>query len=206
MLGYATIVAPYDGVITKRSVDTGHLVQQASGSAAEPLVVIARADVVRVFVDIPETEAPLVTSGSDGGDPAAITVQALGGRTFESSVVRTSWTLNPANRSLLAEIDVANPEGLLRPGMFASIRVQLDERRDVLSVPAAAVVREGTQTLCCTVVAGKIARKPVEVGLRVGEEIEVMSGLTEKDQVVLARAANLKEGQSVEVLSASTGK
>lgn len=200
LLAYATILAPYDGIITRRSVDTGHLVKEASGPAAEALLTIVRADMVRVFVDIPETEAPLVTSGAEGGDPAQVSVQSLGSRTFDSSVMRTSWTLNPVNRSLLAEVDVPNADGLLRPGMYASVRVQLDERRDALTVPAAAIVRDGAQTLCCTIVDGKVARRPVETGLRVGDEVEIRSGLTEKDQVVLARAGSLKDGQSVEVL------
>jgi RND family efflux transporter MFP subunit len=200
MLGYLEVKAPYDGVITARNVDTRHYVHPAGGGQAQPLLVIAHMETVRVYASIPETEAELVTGGVDGADPVIVTVQALGNRTFEGNVTRTGWTLDPANRSLKVEIDLPNPDGLLRPGMYALARLQLDQVADALTVPNAALAREGAAVYVCTVENGTVSRKPVEVGLRVGDDVQVRSGVTEQDLIVLARAGGLKDGQRVDVI------
>lgn len=197
LLGYTEIKAPFDGVVTRRSVDTGHYVHPASGGSTKPLLVVARTDKVRVYVDIPEMESPLV----DKGDPANVRVQSSRGKEIEAFVVRTSWSLEAANRSLRAEVDLANPDALLRPGMYAMVTILLDQRNDVLTLPAAAIVREGSDTFCCRVVSGKIDRMKVELGLRSGDEVEVVSGLDESQLVVLARPESLKQGQPVDVIA-----
>lgn len=198
MLSYAAMKAPFDGVVTLRQVDTGHYVQPAGGGMS-PLMVVARHDQVRIFVDVPEMEAVLVDAGEEG-DAVTLTIPALAGRQLQANVRRTSWSLDPANRSLRAEIDIPNPEGALRPGMYATAAILLDKRVDVLTLPTAAIVRDGRDTYCCTVESGKITRRKIELGLRSGAEVEVLSGLSAKDTVVLARAESLTTGQSVEVL------
>jgi RND family efflux transporter MFP subunit len=200
MLAYGEIKAPFDGVITTRNVDTGHYVQPAAGGM-KPLLTIAQHDQVRVFVDIPEMEAPLV-DGGESGDAATINVPSLAGRQFTGKVRRTAWSLDPANRSLRVEIDLPNEEGVLRPGMFATVAILLDKQQNVLTLPIAAVVREGRETYCCTVESGTIARHKIDLGLRSGNEVAVKSGLTGSETVVLARADSLAPGQPVEVLQA----
>lgn len=198
---YSQIKAPYDGVITARNVDTRHAVQP-SGSSSRPLLVIASRGRVRVMTSIPETEAPLVSHATDDADPVVVAVQAIPHRTWEGTVTRTSWSLDESNRSLTVEIDLANDDDALRPGMYATAQVRLAEAKDVLTLPVAAIVRDGGATLCCVLEGAVISRRPVQLGLRVGDEIEVQSGLTETDAVVLARASGLKDGQTVEVLPA----
>jgi len=199
MLGNLEFKAPYDGVITERNVDTGHFVRASSESAA-PLLVVARTDTLRVFVDVPEAEAAFVSSGDDG-DSASVRVQALGSREFATKVTRTSWALDPANRSLHVEIDIPNPDGALRPGMYATASIVLDERQNALTIPASAVVRQGTETLCCIVRDGKIHRTPIQLGLRIADDFEVVSGLDDRDTVVLTRAEALTTDQPVEVVA-----
>ncbi len=200
MVAYATIKAPFDGVVTRRYVDIGHYVQAASGAEVKPLVVVSRMDLVRVFVDIPELEASLVNSG-EGADSAIVHVQALGGREFEAKVTRTSWALDPSNRSLRTEIDIPNPDGVLRPGMYATVTILLEKRKDAIALPITAIIRNGSGTFCCSVESGKIERRPINLGLRFGDEVEVLSGLDMGTVVVLARAESLVQGQSVEVLA-----
>jgi RND family efflux transporter MFP subunit len=195
LLSYTQIRAPYDGIITRRNVDTGHYVQPAAGSS-QPLLVVCRADTVRIFVDVPELEAGMVNKD----DAALINLQAIGGKEVQGKVTRTSWDLNPANRSLRTEIDVENPELLLRPGMFASVNILLEERSDALTLPVTAIVRDATGDYCCQVVSGRIQRMPLVLGLRVGKEIEVLSGLQGTEDVVLLRADALKDGEPVELL------
>jgi RND family efflux transporter MFP subunit len=199
MLGYAQIKAPFDGVVTQRGVDTGHYVHPASGSASRPLLVVARTDQVRIFVDVPEMEAPLVDA-AETGDAATVRVQSLGGRQFEGNVTRTSWALDASNRSLRTEIDIPNEDGLLRPGMYATVTILLEQRDEALALPITAIIHNGEETYCCAVESGKIEHRPITLGLRRGDEVEVVSGLDDNDTVVLARADSLQHGQRVEVI------
>jgi RND family efflux transporter MFP subunit len=195
LLGYTTITAPFDGAVTRRNVDTRHYVYPAGGSSQKPLLMVARTDKVRVFLDIPELESPL----ADVHDQATVRIQSLPGKEFNTVVARTSWSLEAANRSLRAEVDIDNPSGYLRPGVYAMVTVLLEQRENVLTLPATAIVREGNMAYCCVVHSGRIARTPVELGLRSGDEIEVVSGLDERQSVVLTRADTLVDGQQVEV-------
>ncbi len=200
MLDYTEIKAPFKGVVTQRNVDTGHYVHPVSGGATEPLLVIEHTDKVRVFVDVPEMEAPLVDAG-DHPDTAVVRVQALGDKGINGAVTRTSRSLNASNRSLRVEIDLPNSGGILRPGMYANVDILLDKRENVLTLPTTAIVRDGGLTYCCCIEAGKIDRRKIELGLRSGGEVEVRSGLDADQVVVLARADSLKPGQAVEIIA-----
>jgi RND family efflux transporter MFP subunit len=203
MLAYLEIKAPFDGVVSRREVDTGHYVHPASGGGSKPLLVVTRIDKVRIFVDVPEMEAPLVDSNVDGGasgDAAVVRVQSLRNREFDATVTRKSWSLDTSNRSLRTEIDIDNADGRLRPGMYATATILLDQRENAWALPITAIIRDGQQPYCCCVVSGKIERRSIELGLRCGEEVEVVSGLDGSQTVVLARAESLQQGQQVEVI------
>ncbi len=199
LLSYATIVAPFDGVIVRRGVDTGHFVSPADSGQSTPLVVVARTDVVRTFVDVPELEATLVTAGEDGAR-AQIRVQGLGGRSLEGHVSRTSGSLDPANRSLRTVIDIDNPAGQLRPGMFATATLTLATRQNAMTLPVAALIRNGDEAHVCKVEDGIVQRVPVTLGLRVGDRFEILSGVTDEDEIVAVRPEVLQDGQEVEVI------
>jgi len=199
MLAYTEIRAPFKGTVTQRNVDTGHYVHPTTGGSGEPLLVISQTDKVRVFVDVPEMESPLVDAGAKP-DKAVVRVQSLGGKSIDGTITRTSQSLDEANRSLRAEVDLPNVNGILLPGMYAKVEIVLDKRADVLTLPVTAIIREGSATYCCCVESGKIERKSIEIGLRSGSEVEILSGIDADQVVVLARADSLKEGQSVEVI------
>lgn len=193
MLAYADIKAPYAGVITARRVDPGHYVQPAGGSG-QPLLVVARTDIVRIFAAVPEVEAPLV----DLGDAVTIEVQYLGGAPITGKVARTPWSLDRSNRALEAIIDVDNKDGRLRPGMYATARISLAERKDVITLPPAAVVREGRKAFCFLAQEGKAVKHPIQLGLRVGDDFEIASGLSGDETVILNKASALKDSQPIE--------
>lgn len=197
MLTYATIAAPFDGVVTERSIDAGHFVQPAGGAGAKPLVTVARMDQIRVTFDVPEMDAALV----DVGDPVTLHVQALGNRKLTPAVTRTSWSLDEANRSLRAIIDLPNDDAGLRPGMYATAAIELQRQENALALPAAAVMRNGDEAYCWVVESGAVQRRNLELGLRSGPEVEVKSGIEENDLVVLARVDLLKPEQKVEVIA-----
>ncbi|AMV37403.1 efflux RND transporter periplasmic adaptor subunit [Planctomyces sp. SH-PL62] len=191
MEGYARILSPYDGVVTRRGVDVGHLT--TPGAAGEPLFVVARSGVVTVVVGVPETEAPFV----DVGDRARVRLQALEGRTFEGRVTRIAWALDPATRTLRTEVDLTNAGGLIRPGLYAYATIIAEEHEDVLSVPASAVASEGGKSFCVTLEEGRARRKEVKLGLSDGKRTEVVSGIGEGDEVVESNSASLADGQAV---------
>ncbi|HVT27015.1 MAG TPA: efflux RND transporter periplasmic adaptor subunit [Lacipirellulaceae bacterium] len=196
MLSYATLRSPFDGVITKRTVNTGDFVQPATGTA-NPLLDVARTDKVRVFVEIPELEAASV----DVDDPATISIQAMPGKTISAAVTRTSWSLYTANRSLRAEIDVPNTQSLLRPGMYATATILLDKRNNALTLPATAIGWDGEQAYCWCIESGKAVRHNVTLGLRSSPEVEVLTGLGEDDVVILEGNESLQSGENVEAIS-----
>ena len=197
MLGYAQIKAPFDGVITRRNVDTWHLTRP--GSDAPPLFIAARTDIITITVDIPERYSTDVKPG----DRALVKLQAMKGRSVEGKVTRTAWALDPKTRTIRTEIDIPNPGGKLRPGLYAYATVIVEEHKDVLTIPSTAVVQDKDGSFCVTVVDGKAVRKPVETGLNDGIRTEVVSGLEKSELVVKANAASLSDGQIVKVQGAA---
>jgi RND family efflux transporter MFP subunit len=193
LLQYTQIRAPFAGVVTQRNVNRGDFVQPAGATTGKPLLTVASTDMVRIFVDVPELDSPWVESGRAG----YINVQALPNRVVEAKVTRTSWGLG-ANRTLRTELDVPNPNCVLRPGMYATAHIVLQETPDALVVPASAVVRDGKKASCWVVSGGKAARVPIEIGLQSGNEVAVASGLNGDEQVVQTPPTSLKEGQAVE--------
>jgi RND family efflux transporter MFP subunit len=193
LLGYTRIEAPYDGIVTRRNVDTGHLTKP--GSDGDPLFIVARTDIVTIAVDIPETYSTDVNPG----DLALIKLQAIRGRTVEGKVTRTAWALDPKTRTIRAEIDIPNPGGKLRPGLYAYATVIVDEHPNVQTIPMTAVFQEKEKTFCVIVTDGKAVRRPIVTGLNDGTRIEVTSGLEGSEDVVKASAASIVDGQPVEV-------
>ena len=127
-----------------------------------------------------------------------VSVQALPDRIVEGKVTRTSWVLG-ANRTLHTELDLPNPKGLLRPGMYATAHILLQERPDVYVLPPSAIVRDGGHAFCWTVQDGRAVRTPITLGLQVGNDVEVISGLKPDDVVVQSQVGSLQAGVTVEV-------
>ncbi len=216
MLEYTQIVAPFDGIVTKRSVDKGQFVQPATGTKADVLFIIARTDMMRIFVEVPELDAGWVTDGMS----AHVRVQALRGEELAGKVTRTSWSLDHTTRTLMAAIDLPNPDGKLRPGMYAYATIT-GERPNVLTLPASAVLTQGEvtagyQRFCYIVQDGKVKRTQIEIGTRDGQRVEVLkkqvaaSGAGESprwenftgDEIVVASdPASLTDGQAVQVVN-----
>jgi HlyD family secretion protein len=219
LVGYATLKAPYDGVVTQMNVNTRQFVQPATGGQGDVLYVVERTDQVRVFVSVPETDAAWVRKGA----AATVRVQALQGQEFQGTVTRTSWSLNQTTRTLLAEIDLPNPEvpkvgRRLRPGQYAYATITA-EWQDVLTLPASAVVTEGDvnvgyQTFCYVVEDGRAKRTQIEIGARNDHLVEAIKKrvpaarpaeaprwepFTGAEQVVQGDLSGLKDGQAVDV-------
>jgi HlyD family secretion protein len=193
MVGYTKIEAPYDGIITRRNVDTGQLTRP--GSDAAPLFIAARTDVVTIVVDLPE----MYSTDVNPGDSALVKLQAMKGRTVAGKVTRTAWALDPKTRTIRTEIDIPNPGGKLRPGLYAYATVIVEEHKDVLTIPTTAIVQDKDKALCVVVADGKAVRMPIGTGLSDGTRTEVTSGLEGNELVVKANATSLSDGQALKV-------
>jgi RND family efflux transporter MFP subunit len=198
---YLSIHAPFAGVVTQRRVDPGHLVQPATSSAA-PLLIVARADRLRAFVAVPESEAAYV----DLGDPVSIEVPSLRGAEISAQVTRTGFALNGGSRALETIVDLDNTGGQLRPGLFAIATITLQVQKDVLTLPAAAVVRQGKSAFCYRLVDGQAKKTDIQLGIKVGDDWEIAGGVAQADVVIFNKAATLKEGQRVDLLGVEAKK
>ena len=172
LLSYSEIVAPYDGVVVRRYIHTGHYVQP--GTTAAPLFLVSRTDKMRVQVDIPESDALIVTDDT----PAQVRVDAIPGRTFAGKVRRTSWSLDPKTHTLRIEIELENPKAEnakrpLRPGMYAIVTLN-KEVTGRWMLPATAVGGHGDQTFSFIVEGTKVHRVAVKTGLRDTKMVEVV--------------------------------
>ena len=122
LVDYATLSAPFDGVVTRRNINTGDFVKPPTAVEETPLYVVQRRDLMRVFVEVPEADAVWVKAGT----PARIRIPILKDRQYCGNVTRMSYSLKRQTRTLLAEIDLPNPEDLLRPGMYAYAAIQVE--------------------------------------------------------------------------------
>jgi HlyD family secretion protein len=202
MLQYLDLKAPFDGVVTSRSVDIGHFAQPAGGNTSTPLMTIANVDKVRVFVSVPESEAGWIDAGysdSQQGDSVRLSSPSLS-QPIDTRVTRTSFQLNPQSRTLSVEIDVDNRKHQLLPGAFVTAKILLEQRQDTLVLPISAVIKATDKTYCCVVENGKIQHRPIELGLRVGDEVEITNGIAAEETIVLMRASSLQSGQTVEAI------
>lgn len=191
---YLEIRAPFTGVITARNIDQGMLIMPTRGSDDVPLFVLVQADTVRLFVDVPESEAAAVEPGRG----VAVKVPALAGRTFAGAIARTGWALQRGTRTLTCEVDIPNADGVLRPGMYAHVELIVAQQNDALVVPKSAVHQVEGQTICLAVNdAGLIEKKVVEVGIRTPTEVEIRSGLVGNEQIISANVAAFQPGQQV---------
>jgi len=200
MLGFATLRAPFDGVVTARHVDPGHLVRVAG---SDPLLVISRVDPVRVVVEVPETDALLVRPGSW----TTLRMPSLPGANFTGRVTRTSESLDSGNRTLRVEIDIANPDGTLKPGAYVQAELDVAVRENALSLPRTAILTQDKNTFCLTVDhQGKVVQTPVQLGIQAGTDVEILSGLSGSERVITANVGGFREGQAVEAVSEEASK
>jgi membrane fusion protein, multidrug efflux system len=198
LLDYTKIVAPFSGVITKRWVDPGALIPAATASSAPQsaaVVTLMDFSVVRIELAVPWPEAPLVKTGQ----VAEVVVEELAGRVFRGSVSRYAYALEEVAKSLPVEIDLPNPDEALRPGMFATVRLVLQQKPEVLRLPAQAIVVEKNRASVFTFTDGKARKRPIQVGFDDGQWVEIVGGLTADEAVIVAGKLPLADGQPVQL-------
>lgn len=192
---YATISAPFTGVVTKRYANTGSMIQAgtASQSQAMPVVRLSQNNLLRLILPVPESSVSRIRIGGT----VDVRVPSLG-RTFPGRVARFADKVQPATRTMDTEVDVPNPNLTLIPGMYAEVNLRIEERKDVLAVPLDAVEGTGATARVYRVREGAIQVVPVSVGLETAALAEIREGLQEGDLVIVGRHAGLKGGDKVQ--------
>jgi membrane fusion protein, multidrug efflux system len=190
------VYAPFSGVITRRNTDIGALVNAGNGGPNQELFVIAQIDPIRIYVDVPEADAPSIHPGVR----ADIEVSELLGLHFTGGVVRTAQAIDPTTRTLNTEIDVPNSKGQLLPGSYAQVNFALRAQVQRLTVPANALLfRAEGPRVAVVGPDNKVHLRPVSIGTDFGTSTEILSGLQQSDSVVLSPSDSLEDGETVQV-------
>jgi len=181
---YTKVRAPYAGIITARFADPGALIQIATASSAGaiPLFTIMDLDTIRVYTNVPQDDSPWVQPGIT---KASVFVKGLEGRSFTGTVTRSTLALDPSTRSLLVEIDLPNPDHALRPGTFVEVALGLREIPDALVLPPQAVISGPKGKSVFIIEASRAKSVPVQTGISDGRWIEITSGLSGDEEVVV---------------------
>jgi RND family efflux transporter MFP subunit len=191
---YASVIAPFDGVITQRNVDVGSLVQgPPTATSGIFMFEIMQQDVIRVSAYVPQDGAFGVAPGVE----AIVRVPEIPDRDFPGTVTRIAEALQPGTRTLLTEIDIPNPDGALTPGIYCTIELRIPRKSPSLSVPADAIIfnRNGMQV--AVVNNDKAEIRKVGVKRDLGALVEVDTGIKAGDQVILNPPVTLIDGSKV---------
>jgi RND family efflux transporter MFP subunit len=191
---YASIVAPFDGIITRRYADPGALIQAGTTSNTQsiPLVDVAQQSLLRLVFPVPESAVPVIRDGA----PVEISVTALHDK-FPGKIARFAGQVDRSTRTMHTEVDVPNPEGRFTPGMYAFVRLILKEAKNAIAVPIQAVAAGDKPTVFVVNKDGVIEQRTVTTGLQTPDKVEIREGLAEGDLVIVGRHNGARPGQKV---------
>jgi RND family efflux transporter MFP subunit len=190
---YATITAPYNGVVTTRYADTGSLIPAGTAEGLNQAVVrLAQSDVLRLRMPVPERDVPLVHVGSQ----VTVHVQATG-QQFPGTVVRYTRDVSNSTRTMLTEVDVNNPDLTLTPGMYADVTFNLEQKNDALIIPASAIIQGDQPSVMLVDSNNRVQKRPIVLGISGANSQEVTSGLQSGDRIIIGGQSELQPGQQV---------
>lgn len=194
MADYSRITAPFDGIVTWRYADTGALIQAGTSNAGSaPVVKIAQVSTLRLRLPVPGDIVPFVHDG----DSASIRIDALN-RTIMGKVNRSTGALDPATRTMQVEVDVPNRDGSLAPGMYAEVTLNVRRSGDALVVPVQAIDRSEAQPVVLVVDGqNRVEKRTVQTGITTANRVEVVSGVHEGEQVIVANQSSFQPGELV---------
>jgi multidrug efflux system membrane fusion protein len=188
------VYAPFSGVLIKRNVDPGALIN--AGSAGTELFILAKVDPLRVFTNVPQAYSPAIKDGMQ----AYLSLQEIPGQKFKGTVARTSDAIDPATRTLLTEVDVPNKDGHLLRGAFGEVHFSVKTNGEKVTVPVNAMLfRQEGARLAVVGADSKIELRPITIGRDYGTTLEVLGGVNVGDRIVINPADSLEDGQKVNV-------
>jgi RND family efflux transporter MFP subunit len=195
MSDYTRIVAPFNGVVTRRNVDNGALVQAGTNSNTQalPVVSVAETNLFRLTLPVPESAVPMVRLGTI----VTVHVSSLN-RDFEGKVSRFSDSVNQETRTMHTEVDVPNKNGSIVEGMYAEVNLSLATKQDALVVPTQAVTRDGPRASVLVVnPQDRVEEREVKIGMEGADQLEIVSGLAPNERVVVGARSQFRAGDLV---------
>lgn len=190
---YQTVVAPFDGVVTARNIDVGSLVQ-ADATTGTFMFTVMQTDVIRTFVYVPQSTSVGVAPGVE----AVVRIPELPGVTFPGTVTRIADALQPDTRTLLTEIDVPNPDDVLKPGSYCTVELNIPRRGKLFVIPSDAVVFDNDGLHVAVLEDGVARMRKINIVNDLGTQVEVNEGIKNGDRVIRTPAVNLAEGARVD--------
>jgi len=199
---FKNVYAPFSGVLTRRNVDPGALINSGAGVAGKELFDLSRVDPLRVYVSVPQTYAPNMKVGMK----ANVTLQEFPGQKFLGTVARTADAIDPATRTLNTEVDVPNKDSKLLPGSFGQVHFATGTSVPRITIPVNAMLfrAEGPQVAVVDK-DGKVHLRPISIGRDFGATLEILGGLDVSDRIIINPSDSLEEGQQVHVAKPSAG-
>jgi RND family efflux transporter MFP subunit len=197
---YQSVVAPFDGVITQRNIDIGTLVQ-ADATAGTFMFTIMKGNVIRTQVFVPQDEA----FGLQPGVPAVVHVPEMPDRSFPGTVTRIADALQPGSRTLLTEIDIPNPDGVLSAGIYCTVELHIPRKVPSLSIPAGAIIFNADGVQVAVIENGVAHLHKITVARDLGTAVEALDGVKSGDQVILNPSVDLVDGAKVQVAANPSG-
>ena len=198
LLQFTRITAPFSGIVTRRMVDPGAFIPAATaGSTPQNAALLTLMDFqkVRLQVAVPESEASLVAKD----EPVKVTAEGLPDRLFEGKITRFSYALDEASKTMLAEVELPNAKLQLRPGMYATVKIGIETKQNVLLLPMDTLLMEKAGASVFTVVDNKAKKKPVKLGFNDGSRAEILDGVTGSEPVILVGKQPLSDGRPVRI-------
>jgi RND family efflux transporter MFP subunit len=191
--------APFAGVITVRFVDAGALISAGSTSTTTPMFRLAQTDDLRVYVHVPQTFMSAITPGMR----VQLLIREFPSKPFDGVVANASGALDTASRTLLTEVRVRNPGNLLRPGMYADVKLHVEREQPPLIIPTSALIIQASGPRVAVLGADqKVRFQPIELGRDYGTTVEIVRGIEANDQVVTSPPDGLSESSLVRVAPA----
>jgi HlyD family secretion protein len=191
---FEEVRAPFDGIVVTRGVDVGDLVNADSKTGAS-LFTVAKDAVIRTTVHIPQTNAVAIHDGLE----ASVAVPQIPNRTFTGKIARSSVALLNSSRTLTTEVDIQNPDGALRPGLFVNVTFEIPRLRPNIVVPAEALIFNQAGLQVAVVQDDQVHLQKITIYRDLGKTVELESGLNGGEAVVLSPPADLQEGAKVKV-------
>lgn len=200
--GFKKVYAPFSGVLTKRNVDPGALINAGAGAAGRELFDIARVDPLRVYTSVPQAYSAYIKVG----EKTTVTLQEFPGQKFSAKIARTAESIDPNTRTLLTEVDVPNKDGRLLPGSFGEVHFAVGSNVDKVTVPVNAMLFRAEGPRLAVVDANKkVQLRPINIGRDYGTSLEILGGVSPSDQIVINPPDSLEDGQQVNIAAAQQG-
>jgi RND family efflux transporter MFP subunit len=195
---FQKVYAPFDGVITARNIDIGALINAGSNAPGKELFDIAATSKLRVYVNVPQAYSRDVNPGGH----ADLTQAEFPGRRFAGTIVRSSDSIDPSSRTLLTEVDVENPSGELLPGAFLSVHLKLSSKVGTVVVPVNSLIFRSQGMQVAVIRDNKAELVPITIGRDYGTEVEVLSGVSVRDEIIENPSDSLTSGTEVRLAKA----